>query len=208
MENGEKKLNLGQELLIFIKWCFIFGVIICVAVGAIVFKYIDPDSEVKKYDDVSLYYNNSYDTLNNTTTYNFTTRRCKEFLPDHTFEYGEYVKGFYVFDGSGTYYDTSISFVLELQFEDVQTYQEYLVYENSRHAYTSEFNIFRNGYTCLLSTDSTLTYFYRDKTVPDIFAMFCTNEEQMVVRYVYFNEFENEMDEMFNKLFLNTNCEW
>ena len=167
------------------------------------------DETVKRYADINLYINNSYGELSDHEIYKATSERCMSFIPSYdNFEYREFVKGFYVFDGKESFSNTSISFVLELQFDNIEEYEQFVIYEHNRYEYTDEFNIRYNGYNCYIVQDATLTHTYSNEKIPNSFGMFCVNQETLIARYIYFRECEFSVDPKFNIVFQNTNCAW
>jgi len=167
------------------------------------------DTKIIKYSDINLYIEKNYCELSDNDIYKITSKNCDNFLPKYDdFEYKEFVNGFYVFDGSATYTHASISFVLELQFDNIKTYEKFLTYENNRCEYTNEFNIKKNGYLCYVTTNDTLTYYHYETNIPFQFGMLCENQEVLSIRYVYFRECESSVDKKFDVVFKNTNCNW
>ena len=123
------------------------------------------------------------------------------------FEYNEYVKGFYILDRTDNLFGGPISFVLELQFEHIDIYNEFLEYEYQRFDYDTGFEIIKNNYKCFLVKDEEITGYYYGQNIPYAFGMLCENIEEMIVRYLCFGA-SIESDKNYNYAFRNTNCEW
>lgn len=215
MENGEKKpkLTIWQELGIFAKWALIIGGSFWLVSIIILFIYIGSYKvDIRKYSDVSLYTTGDYLTLitddaGTFGSYEGSAMLCERYLPESNFEYSDYVKGFYIYYINDIAYDIR-SFVLELQFDDTDTYEDFISYEMDRVQYTDKFNISRNNYNFLVATSEELTYYYYGRDIPYEFCMLGKNQETLTVRYICFNEFENEVSENFREVFKHTNCEW
>lgn len=166
-------------------------------------------SKIARYADLSLYIEDNYKTLSTNNLYGITSDNCKSYLPSYeTFPYKENLNEFYVFNGTKSFLQKSISFVLELQFQNIAEYEEFLTYEYSRCDYDFDTTISHNDYECFITNNSELTYFYFEEDIPYQFGMLCRNEEELKIRYVYFRECELSIDDQFNIVFQNTNCEW
>lgn len=167
------------------------------------------NKKIKLYDDLSLYVDSKYNQLNDSDIYKITADDCTNYLPKYNeFEFKDNVDGFYVFDGSKTVLRTSISFVLELQFQDISEYERFSSCEYFRCEYDFDKIINHNGYECRITKNKDLTYFYYEEDIPYQFGMLCENIEMLKIRYVYFRECESFVDEQFNVVFQNTNCDW
>ncbi len=166
---------------------------------------------IKRYDDINLYINGNYNELYDHSYFKSASMGCAEYLPKYDeFEYKENIKGFYVFDGSITVIRTSLSFVLELQFQNVEEYEQFILYEYNRCEYDFdyEFDIRYHGYECYITKSDKITSYYYEQNIPFQFGMLCQNYEKLNIRYVYFRECESSVDKEFSVVFRNTNCEW
>ena len=193
-----------------IKYIFLISMISSLLVIIIVPLIDNNDKKnIKLYDDISLYVDSEYNQLSDNYIYKITSDNCANYLPGYNeFEFKDNINGFYVFDGSKTVLRTSISFVLELQFKKTSEYERFISYEYSRCEYDFDKIISYNGYECHITKSKDLTYFYYEKDIPYQFGMLCKNIEMQKVRYVYFRECESSVDERFNVVFQNTNCDW
>ena len=181
----------------------------CLVVLIFMFLLSSCKTEILRSDNLDLYINDNFESISNYDIYKRTSNNCKSYFPKYeNFEYKEFVYGFYVFDGSKTVLRTSISFVLELQFQKTSEYERFISYEYSRCEYDFDKIISYNGYECHITKSKDLTYFYYEKDIPYQFGMLCKNIEKQKVRYVYFRECESSVDERFNVVFQNTNCDW
>lgn len=197
------KKHKGTKFIILITVALLFTLVLIPLMDAFDLQ------KITKHDDITLYINNDYDLLNDNEIYKKTSNNCKDFLPKYNdFIYRQFVKEFYIFDGSNTMSYTSISFVLELQFDNIQEYKQFLLYENERMEYTDKFEITYKEYNCFLTTDTNLTYYYYEENIPFQFGMLCQNEKNLLIRYIYFRECESSVDKNFNIVFKNTNCNW
>ena len=204
-EKYVKKNNLKKVLIISI----VFACILLFNLGILLFTPWE-ESQISKYDNINLYINNSYDTLSEYDLYQRTSANCKKFIPAYKdFEYKQHITGFYVFDGTKTYTRTAISFVLELQFDDIKSYEQFLSYEYDRQKYTNNYEITYIDWTCLAVSDENLTYYAYQKSIPYQFGLLCKNEKKLKIRYVYFRECElSSVDNKFRQVFKDTNCTW
>ena len=160
-------------------------------------------------DNVDLYINNGYEEFHDSDSYNNTSKKSKLYIPAYeNFEYKNCVSGFYILDGSATLNHPYISFVLELQFNDTDTYEEFIAYEHNRCQYTDKYGISYNGYNCYVTVDEEITSFLRGEDIPWRFGMICENKERLTVRYVYFEDLEGLLRPDFVDVFESTNCEW
>ena len=165
--------------------------------------------EVLSYSDINLYINNNYDTVIDDEQYRYTSNSARMFFPSYEdFEYKDCLKGFHIFDGTKTVYGC-YSFVLELQFDDVEEYEQFVIYEHNRCAYTDKFNISHNGYECYITLDEEITSYCYGREYPFRFGMLCENQEILTVRYVFYRKWEGSCGfNNFNEVFKNTNCAW
>ena len=165
-------------------------------------------NNIKAYSDIELYKSDSYDDLSSKAVYQFTAERCKLYLPQSDFEYKNYIDGFYIFDGSGTNFRTSISFVLQLKLNDLTTYNQFLQYEYKRIDYAEGYIVHKNDYDCRITIDEKITAYKYAKDTPYMFGLLCENSKDLIVRYVFFRECEIDVDNSLSIVFENTNCEW
>lgn len=185
------------------------ALIICLIVVAISLTGCNEEEKIIRYSDINLYINNNYDKLIDHYGFDFFCNRAKQYLPEHDeFEYKQFIKGFYLFDGAYTFGHTQISVVLELQFNNSQEYEKFIAYEHDRCEYTNKFNISRNDYICYIAVDEDYTKYRYQAERPYMLGMLCENKNNLTVRYVYFEERELDVDEQFNRVFTGTNCEW
>ena len=185
------------------------ALIVCLIVVAISLTGCNEEEKIIRYSDINLYINNNYDKLIDHYGFDFFCNRAKQYLPEYdAFEYKQFIKGFYLFDGAYTFGHTQISVVLELQFNNSQEYEKFVAYELERCEYTNRFNISRNGYICYITVNENFTLYRYQAERPHIFGMLCENKDNLTVRYVYFDEGEAHVDEQFNWVFTGTNCEW
>lgn len=193
---------------------FLFAILIVFSILLLSFRIYTEFNSIERYDDINLFIDDSYLKLNdykdyNDTVYKGASKKSKYFFPDYSeFANIEIINGFYIFDGSKTIHRCSLSFVLDLKFDNLQDYENYLANELTRCNYTSQFNISYNNYECLITTDETYTYYHVNKKVPYEFGMLCYDKENFIIRYVYFRECGYEVDEKFDIVFKNTNCDW
>ena len=168
------------------------------------------ESLIEKYSDVNLYVSNDYDKLIEHSSYENASSRCKLYLPNYNnLQFSEHLKGFYILDGSASLLSYAFSFVLELQFTTEQEYEQFLEYEFDRCNYTDEFNVKYNDYICYVTTDENITLYDKFSKYPYAFGMICANISTLTVRYVYFSDSDFfPIDEKFERVFENTNCEW
>ena len=166
------------------------------------------ESLIVKYSDVNLYISNDYDKLIEHSLYKDASSRCKLYLPNYNnLQFSEHLKGFYILDGSESMLSYAFSFVLELQFTTEQEYEHF--FEFDRCNYTDEFNVKYNDYICYVTTDENVTLYDKFSKYPYAFGMICTNISTLTVRYVYFSDSDFfPIDEKFERVFENTNCEW
>lgn len=185
------------------------ALIVCLIVVAISLTGCNEEEKIIRYSDINLYINNNYDKLIDHYGFDFFCNRAKQYLPEYdAFEYKQFIKGFYLFDGAYTFGHTQISVVLELQFNNSQEYEKFIAYEHDRCEYTNKFNISRNDYICYITVDEDYTKYRYQAERPHKFGMLCENKNNLTVRYVYFEELEVDVDEQFNRVFTGTNCEW
>ena len=131
------------------------------------------------------------------------------FLPNYNeFEYKENVIGFYTYDSSNTLFGGSVSYVLELQFATKKVYNEFVEYEYTRYEYDSNSIILKNDYECYLCLNENITQYYYGEYMPYALGMLCLNEKDIKIRYVYYVNIEHSIDNKFNDVFQNTNCDW
>lgn len=198
MKNKEKKIIILISIVSFL--------IVLITISLI---GIADSKKILKYDDLNLYKSNNYELLNNNDIYKRTSNNCKLFIPEYNdFEYSQFANGFYIFDGTNTLTYTSVSFVLELQFNTTQEYEQFILYEHDRCEYTNKYNIIYHGYECFVTVDENYTYFYYEKDIPYQFGLLCENKNNLMIRYVYFRECESSLEEQFDVVFKNTNCDW
>lgn len=166
-------------------------------------------SQILRFDDVDLYINDEYTVLNNNDVYKRASENCSSYFPRYEdFGYKKNIVGFYIFDGTKTLTHTSISFVLELQFQNTGEFEQFISYEYSRCEYYFDIKIKHNEYECYITESRNLTYYYFEQDIPYQFGMLCENHEKLKIRYVYFRECESTVDEQFEIVFQNTNCNW
>lgn len=175
-------------------------------IGCLIYSNIN---DIERYDNIALYKTNDYLLLNNQDTYIDVSNRSNVFFPKYDdFVNKDIINGFYIFDGRMTITRTSLSFVLELKFENLQEYEEYLTYEMDRCSYTNKYNISHKNYECLITIDKNITYYRYNKDIPYAFGMLCYNKDRLIIRYVYFEECEGPVEKNFKIVFKNTNCDW
>lgn len=220
MENGEKKpkLTILQELGIFAKWalilwiCFALILYVIIEIIALSIPEVIDAPDIRKYSNASLYATGEYKTLitdneGDYDSYMACAIRCEKYLPKSNFEYSDYVKGFYIYYFEEYGYNT-ISFVLELKFDDTDTYENFISYETTRCQYEDSFDISRNNYNFLVAIHGKFTSYYFGKENPYQVCMLGKNQETLTVRYICFNQFGDEVSEDFREVFNHTNCEW
>ena len=184
-------------------------IVVTIMFFSVVSCAFDNKNNVIRYDDINLYLDNSYIELLEDDIYKRTSNNCANYLPKYeSFQFNEFVKAFYVFDGRKTLSHTSISFVLELQFDSLEVYEQFLSYEHKRCEYTNKFDISFNGYICSISTNENITHYYYGEEIPFQFGMLCKNEDKLSIRYIYFRECKGVVDKQFKIVFENTNCNW
>lgn len=182
------------------------GVLACVFIGLL----FSADDDIITYDDINLYITEEYLNLDDDSVYKGTSEDCQSFLPEYNgFEFTENVNGFYIFDGRATFTRTTLSFVLELKFDTIEEYEQFVLYEHQRCNYTDKYNVSYNGYDCCVTTDEELTSFWYKEELPFKFGMICQNKDELCARYVYVRVCElSSVDEEFLEVFECTNCDW
>ena len=181
----------------------------CLVVLIFMFLLSSCKTEILRSDNLDLYINDNFESISNYDIYKRTSNNCKSYFPKYeNFEYKEFVYGFYVFDGSSTLLQTSISFVLELRFLDAIAYENFYDYEINRVDYNDDFIVEYKDYSCLITDEDNFTFCYYDQHIPFQFGMLCMNKNKLSARYVYFRECESQVDKHFNIVFENTNCDW
>ena len=173
-------------------------------------KVIDDyeESKLLESEDVKLYFNDNYQHFSDSGNYRSAAEKCMDYLPDYEdFDYKDNIKAFYIQDASRNFV-IWISFVLELQFDSMEQYREYIAYEHNRCSYTNKFNVQKEGYQCFVVENEDLTLYRYKHELPFMFGMLCENEEQLTVRLVYFYDLEGILEENFEYVFENTNCKW
>lgn len=186
---------------------FAFCISVLISMLIIIFIGNHDNKHVQLYNDAELYKNNKYENLNNDNKYVSTVNKAKLYFPKYeNFPYADNILNFYIYDGSQTISKTSISFVLELKFDNFKSFNEFLKYENNRLKYNTL--LVKNNFLIKLCIEDKITFYRYQKEVPYSFGLLCENAENLIVRYVYFSEREIEIDEDYEIVFLNTNCEW
>lgn len=164
---------------------------------------------IKRYEGIDLYENNTYLSLSDSTEYLYASQYCSQYFPQYdVINEKDIINGVYIFDGSKTLGRTSISFVLEIKFENTNDYNEYVCYELDRCSYTDSFDVNYEKYECLVTTNNEFTKYYSKDDRPYCFGMFCMNKDELIIRYVYFENVGVAVDEKFLSVQKNTNCEW
>lgn len=210
MKKKSKKKNIviliclvSSILVLFGGWMILYSVIY----GAVSLLYYYDAQSTHLYDDLNLYMNDEYKNFGSGDYKKACRLGSKYIIKYDDFEYNEYVKEFYILDRTDNLFDGPVSFVLELQFEYIDVYNEFLEYEYQRFNYDFEFEIIKNDYKCFLVNDEEITHYYYGKDTPNRFGMLCENIEEKIVRYFFYSDYD-EVDESFNYAFENTNCEW
>ena len=169
---------------------------------------VDDASKLNKHEDIQSYIDDNYEQLFKGNTYKATAEQSKLYIPKYSeLLYNKYVSSFYIFDGSATIIESYVSFVLELKFDSLNIYNDFIDYEHIRHKY-SGFDITYNDYYCRSTYDENISYFGYKQTLPYMTGIFCVNREKLIVRYIYFNSFDSHNIRDLNEYFIYTNCEW
>ena len=156
-----------------------------------------------RYNDIDHYIEDTYDSLNFSPIYYIVSKDSKKFIPEYsTFEYKQFAKKFYIFENTD-----ATNLVLELQFDTVSEYEDFLAYEHNRCEYTDEFNVEYNGYKCYVTTDNSYTHYSLFGKLPYRFGMLCENKDKLTVRYVYHHR-DVISKTQFEMVFSQTNCDW
>ena len=156
-----------------------------------------------RYNDIDHYIEDTYDSLNFSPIYYIVSKDSKKFIPEYsTFEYKQFAKKFYIFENTD-----ATNLVLELQFDTVSEYENFLAYEHNRCEYTDEFDVEYHGYKCYVTTDSEYTFVWKGEKVPTLFGMLCENQEDLTVRYLYYYS-RGDLRVWFFRVFRQTNCDW
>ena len=176
-----KKLVLGIILFISCSILFFIGL------GALA---IWDEKNIIKSDDILLYQTNEY-----------------PYLPNYDeFEYKEYINGFYLYDSSKALSGQAVTYVLELKFNTLDEYNNFLEYEYNRFEYKMDSKIKRNNYECYICPSFEM-YYYKGE-MPYALGMLCLNKTDLVVRYLYYKDIQIAIDINYNSVFNKTNCEW
>lgn len=153
---------------------------------------------------VNLYLDGSYKELE--SNYYFNTA-CKTFDSITNSLKNESVTGFYLFDGFySTGSQTGISFVLDLKFETSDMLNQFYLDELSKYDFYDEFAFNKNNYQINFIKDESITKFRRTKDRPYTYGLICYNENDLILRYVSFIDYQTVDD--FSNLFECSNCDW
>lgn len=175
--------------------------------------WLDEDTEKSTflYDDLEPYINDNYEGLRTSNLFNKTAQMSKNYIPNYKdVVAADCLTGFYIYDGS----DTSsinycnISFVLEFEFENEETYNNFLFEEYQRIDYSNGITLTKNNYECDMTFDKNISTFLGDEKYPYIFGLLCKNKTNYIVRYVYFRYINYPKNYVYHNVFLCTNCEW
>ena len=129
--------------------CLIF----CISIFTFIVNY--DIKKIKLYNELELYRGDNYLYLNDDKEYCFAANKANLYFPDYSnFPFEDNVDKFYIFDGSKTLGRTSISFVLEIKFENTNDYNEYICYELDRCSYTDSFDVNYEKYEFLVTTNN------------------------------------------------------
>lgn len=161
------------------------------------------------YCDLSVYFNQNY--ANGSFLQGKADeagKRALGFLPDSDdYRYREEISDFYIFDGSKTLTTTGVTFVLDVSFADRETYSACKQEESLRN-YVDEAQSYekKESFECRIVDDDNIQY-AKGESVPWCCGMICTNDDEMIVRYLYFSEtdgYHTNLAYMLNC----TSCPW
>ena len=169
----------------------LFGIILLSSLIIIFYVNIEYNVLLVKINDVSAYEKN-----------------VDNYLPNYEdFPYKQYIIGFYSYDSSRALASDGISHVLEIKFQTLEKYNEFLNYEYRRFEYSDNV-VSKNDYQCYLCVDEEVTaYFYKEET-PFVLGMLCLKPVDFEVRYLYFKNIHSSIDKNYKNVFELTNCKW
>ena len=168
----------------------LLGIILLSSLIMIFYVNIEYNILLVRIDDISAYEKN-----------------VDNYLPNYeSFPYKECITGFYSYDSSRTLAGR-ISHVLEIRFQTLEKYNEFLNYEYERFEYSNSV-VNKNDYQCYLCVSDEVTkYHYKDET-PSVLGMLCLKSVGLEVRYVYFYNIGGSIGKNYEEIFEYTNCKW
>ncbi len=190
----------------------IVGILIITFIVGSLFFFGCKDNS-KKYHDIEIYIQQKYldkDVFGEKVYH--TGIDANFFLPKYEdIEYNYSEIDFYIFSGTATLSNTAVTFALDLKFDDKEKYESAKQNELSTREFMTEYEDKKwneNPVFEFTIGDFVCKTVY-DDDYPRRFGLICLNDNSLVLRYLYFEEWESpEYVKDSNYIFNCTNCPW